>query len=135
MEPARTKEEIRSEFEETWEEYNHALDNWKDALAWWYDTTNKTLVTYRAAYQRALETDAEVLKRISASWQNTWEVIGPTYIRQQTSMIENIFGNTNIKTINKFNEQWEKFLKTSSSDSITVYQEAIKKFNQALVVC
>ena len=82
-----------------------------------------------------METDAEALKRVSASWQNTWEVIGPTYIRQQTSMIENIFVNTNIKTINKFNEQWEKFLKTSGNDSVTAYQEAIKKFNQAWVMC
>ena len=45
-------------------------------------------------------------------------------------MVENIFKETNIESIKKFNEQWEKFLKTSGDDSITAYQEAIKKFNQ-----
>ena len=106
------------------------MDNWKDAIAWWYDATNKSLKAYRVACQKALETDAEALKKVSIRWHDTWEIIGPTYIKQQTSMIENIFGNTNIKTINKFNEQWEKFLKTSGSDSVTAYQEAIKRFNQ-----
>ena len=129
-EPARMKKEARSEFEEAWEEYNNALDNWKDAITWWYDTTNKSLTTYHVACQKALETDAKALKKVSARWQDTWEAIGPTYIKQQTSMIENIFENTNIRTINEFNEQWGRFLRTSGSDSITAYQEAIKRFNQ-----
>ena len=46
-------------------------------------------------------------------------------------MMENIFKETNIESIKKFNGQWEKFLKTSGDDSIVAYQEAIKKFNQA----
>jgi transaldolase len=46
-------------------------------------------------------------------------------------MIENIFKETNIESIKKFNDQWEKFLTSSSDESITAYQEAIKKFNQA----
>ena len=46
-------------------------------------------------------------------------------------MFENIFKETNINSIKKFNEHWEKFLKTSGDDSIKAYQEAIKKFNQA----
>jgi len=46
-------------------------------------------------------------------------------------MIENIFKETNIDSVKQFNIQWDKFLKTSGSDSITAYQEAIKKFNQA----
>jgi hypothetical protein len=45
-------------------------------------------------------------------------------------MIESIFKETNIESINKFNEQWEKFLKTSGDDSIMAYQQAIKQFNQ-----
>ena len=130
----KTKEEARSEFEEAWKDYSKALDTWKEAIAWWYDATNRSLVTYRVACQKALETDSEALKKVSVSWQNTWEIIGPTYIKQQTSMIENIFGNTNIEKINGFNEQWERFLKTSGSDSIAAYQEAIKRFNQAWVM-
>ncbi len=110
------------------------MDTWKEAIAWWYDATNRSLVTYRVACQKALETDSEALKKVSVSWQNTWEIIGPTYIKQQTSIIENIFGNTNIEEINGFNEQWEKFLKTSGSDSIAAYQEAIKRFNRAWVM-
>ncbi len=132
--PVKTKEEARSEFEEAWKDYSKALDTWKEAIAWWYDATNRSLVTYRVACQKALETDSEALKKVSVSWQNTWEIIGPTYIKQQTSMIENIFGNTNIEKINGFNEQWERFLKTSGSDSIAAYQEAIKRFNQAWVM-
>jgi hypothetical protein len=46
-------------------------------------------------------------------------------------MIENIFKETNIESIKKFNDQWEKFLTASGDESITAYQEAIKKFNQA----
>ena len=46
-------------------------------------------------------------------------------------MIENNFKETNIVSIKKFNDQWDKFLKTSGNDSINAYQEAIKKFNQA----
>jgi hypothetical protein len=46
-------------------------------------------------------------------------------------MIESIFKETNIESIKKFNDQWEKFLTVSGDESITAYQEAIKKFNQA----
>ena len=121
----------KPEFEKAWKEYNSALNGWKESLAQWQKATNETLMTYHDACQKALESDAELLKKVSSSWENTWEEIGPEYVKQQTKMIENIFKETNIESIKKFNEQWEKFLKTSGDDSIKAYQEAIKRFNQA----
>ena len=107
------------------------MNGWKESLAQWQKATNETLMTYHDACQKAVESDAELLKKVSLSWENTWEEIGPEYIKQQTKMIESIFKETNIESIKKFNDQWEKFLKTSGDDSIIAYQEAIKKFNQA----
>lgn len=121
----------KPEFEKAWKEYNSALNGWKESLAQWQKSTNETLVTYHDACQKALESDAGLLKKVSSSWENAWEEIGPQYIKQQTKMIESIFKETNIESIKKFNEQWEKFLSTSGDDSIAAYQEAIKKFNQA----
>ena len=100
----------KPEFEKAWKEYNSALSVWKESLAQWQKATNDALMTYHDACQRALESDAELLKKVSSSWENTWQEIGPEYIRQQTKMIENIFKETNIDSIKKFNEQWEKFL-------------------------
>ena len=119
------------EFDKAWTEYNTALNGWKESLAQWQKSTNETLIAYHDACQKALESDSELLKKVTSSWESTWEEIGPEYIKQQSNMIENIFKETNIKSIKKFNEQWEKFLKTSGDDSIMAYQEAIKKFNQA----
>ena len=121
----------KPEFDKAWREYNAALSGWKESLAQWQKATNETLITYHDACQKALESDAELLKKVSSSWESTWEEIGPEYIKQQTKMMENIFKETNIESIKKFNDQWEKFLKTSGSDSIKAYQEAIKRFNQA----
>ena len=120
-----------AEFEKIWKKYNSSLNEWKTSLAQLQKATNETLMAYHDACQRALETDAELLKKVSTSWEDTWEEIGPQYIKQQTVMIKNIFRETNIETIKKFNKQWEKFLATSGDDSIKAYQEAIKKFNQA----
>ncbi|MCV0410913.1 hypothetical protein [Nitrosopumilus sp.] len=134
---SKPKKQVKSasskkpEFEKAWKEYNAALNGWKESLAQWQKATNETLMTYHDACQKALESDAELLKKVSSSWENTWEEIGPQYIKQQTKMIESIFKETNIESIKKFNEQWEKFLSTSGDDSIAAYQEAIKKFNQA----
>ena len=121
----------KPEFEKAWKDYNYALTGWKESLAQWQKATNETLMTYHDACQKALESDAQLLKKVSTSWENTWEEIGPEYIKQQTKMIENIFKETNINSIKKFNDEWEKFLKTSGDESIKAYQEAIKKFNQA----
>ena len=121
----------KTEFEKVWKQYNSALDGWKVSLAQWQKSTNETLITYHDACQKALETDAELLKKVSSRWEDTWEEIGPEYIKQQTVMIENIFKETNLETMKKFNKQWERFLSTSGDDSIKAYQEAIKKFNQA----
>ena len=121
----------KPEFEKAWKEYNSALIGWKESLAQWQKATNETLMTYHDACQKAIESDAELLKKVSSSWESTWEEIGPEYIKQQTKMMENIFKETNIDSIKQFNIQWDKFLNTSGSDSITAYQEAIKKFNQA----
>ena len=121
----------KPEFEKAWKEYNSALTGWKESLAQWQKATNETLMTYHDACQKAIESDAELLKKVSSSWEETWEEIGPEYVKQQTKMIENIFKETNIESIKKFNDQWEKFLTASSDESITAYQEAIKKFNQA----
>ena len=121
----------KSEFDKAWKDYNAALDMWKESLAQWQKATNDTLMTYHDACQRAIESDAELLKKVSSSWEQTWEEIGPEYVKQQTKMIENIFKETNIESIKKFNEQWERFLKTSGDDSIKAYQEAIKRFNEA----
>jgi hypothetical protein len=121
----------KPEFEKAWKEYNSALTGWKESLAQWQKATNETLTTYHDACQKAIGSDAELLKKVSVSWEKTWEEIGPEYIKQQTKMIENIFKETNIESIKKFNVQWEKFLTASSDESITAYQDAIKKFNQA----
>jgi len=120
----------KPEFEKAWTEYNTALNGWKESLAQWQKATNETLMTYHDACQKALESDSELLKKVTSSWEKTWEEIGPEYIKQQTKMVESIFKETNIESINKFNEQWEKFLKTSGDDSIMAYQQAIKQFNQ-----
>ena len=119
------------EFDKAWTEYNTALNGWKESLAQWQKSTNETLIAYHDACQKALESDSELLKKVTSSWESTWEEIGPEYIKQQSNMIENIFKETNIESIKKFNNQWEKFLKTSGDESIIAYQEAIKKFNQA----
>ena len=108
----------KTEFDKAWKDYNASLDMWKESLAQWQKATNDTLMTYHDACQRALESDAELLKKVSASWEQTWEEIGPEYIKQQNKLIENIFKETNIDSIKKFNDQWEKFLSTSGDDSI-----------------
>ena len=97
----------KPEFEKAWKEYNAALSVWKESLAQWQKATNETLMTYHDACQRALESDAELLKKVSSSWEETWDEIGPEYIKQQTKMIENIFKETNIESIKKFNEAWQ----------------------------
>ena len=102
----------KSEFEKAWKEYNSALSGWKKSLAEWQKATNETLMTYHDACQKAIESDSELLKKVSLSWENTWEEIGPEYIKQQTKMIESIFKETNIESIKKFNNQWKKFLST-----------------------
>ena len=126
-----TSSSKKPEFEKAWKEYNSALSVWKESLAQWQKATNETLMTYHDACQKAIGSDAELLKKVSTTWEKTWEEIGPEYIKQQTKMMQNIFKETNIESIKKFNEQWEKFLNTTGDDSITAYQEAIKKFNQA----
>ena len=120
-----------SEFEKAWKNYNSALSDWKKSLTQWQNATNETLMTYHDACQKAIGSDTELLKKVSSSWEETWEEIGPEYVKQQTKMIESIFKKTNIESIKKFNVQWEKFLTASSDESITAYQDAIKKFNQA----
>lgn len=127
----RTKPSPKAEFEKAWKEYNAALNTWKESLAQWQKATNETLITYHDACQKALESDAETLKKVSTSWEETWREIGPEYVKQQTKMFENIFKETNISSIKKFNVQWERFLKTSGDDSIRAYQEAIQRFNEA----
>ncbi len=107
------------EFEKAWKNYNSALSGWKKSLAQWQKATNETLMTYHDACQKAIESDSELLKKVSLSWENTWEEIGPEYIKQQTKMIESIFKETNIKSIKEFNVQWKKFL-TVSGDDITM---------------
>ena len=133
--PARPKKaekpvQKKTEFDKAWKDYNAALDMWKESLAQWQKATNDTLMTYHDACQRALESDAELLKKVSSSWEQTWEEIGPEYIKQQNKLIENIFKETNIDSIKKFNDQWERFLSTSGDDSIKAYQEALKRFNE-----
>ena len=120
----------KPEFDKAWTEYNAALNGWKESLAQWQKATNEALMTYHDACQKALGTDAELLKKVTSSWENTWAEIGPEYIKQQTKMIENIFKETNIESMKKFNDQWKIFLKTTGNDSIMAYQEVIKKFNQ-----
>ena len=120
----------KTEFDKAWKDYNSSLGMWKESLAQWQKATNDTLMTYHDACQRALESDSELLKKVTASWEQTWEDIGPEYIKQQNKLIENIFKETNIESMKNFNDQWEKFLSTSGDDSIKAYQEAIKRFNE-----
>ena len=118
------------EFNKAWKDYNASLDLWKESMTQWQKATNDTLMTYHDACQRALESDTELLKKVTASWEKTWGEMGPEYIKQQNKLIESIFKETNIDSIKNFNDQWEKFLNTSGDDSIKAYQEAIKRFNE-----
>ncbi|MDH3278170.1 MAG: hypothetical protein OEL77_04615 [Nitrosopumilus sp.] len=133
--PSKSKKQTgtsskQTEFEKAFKDYNSSLSMWKESLAQWQKATNDTLMTYHDACQRALESDSELLKKVTESWEQTWNDLGPEYIKQQNKLIENIFKETNIDTIKKFNTQWEKFLRTSGDDSIIAYQEAIKQFNE-----
>lgn len=125
------KESSKKELDKSWKEYNTALKLWKESLSNWQNATNEILNSYNNACKKALESDSEFLKKISASWEDTWNEIGPEYVKQQTKMFENIFKQTNVIAMKKFNEQWEKFLKISGEDSIKAYQDAIKRFNSA----
>ena len=98
----------KPEFEKAWKEYNSALTGWKASLSQWQKATNETLMAYHDACQKAIESDSELLKKVSTSWENTWEEIGPEYIKQQTKMIESIFKETNIESIKKFNQAWQQ---------------------------
>ena len=67
-----TKKQIsakKPEFDKAWKEYNSALNGWKESLAQWQKATNETLMTYHDACQKALESDAELLKKVSSSWK------------------------------------------------------------------
>ncbi|MCA9812823.1 MAG: hypothetical protein KC483_08175 [Nitrosarchaeum sp.] len=128
------KESSKNELDKSWKEYNAALKLWKESLSNWQNATNEILNSYNNACKKALESDSELLKKISVSWEDTWDEIGPEYVKQQTKMFENIFKQTNVVAMKKFNEQWEKFLKTSGEDSIKAYQDAIKRFNSAWTI-
>ena len=54
----------KPEFEKAWKEYNSALTGWKESLAQWQKATNETLMTYHDACQKAIESDAELLKKV-----------------------------------------------------------------------
>lgn len=127
----KTAKAKASDFELAWEEYNSAINKWKESLALWQKATSYALMKYHDACQKALGSDTELLKKVSSSWEQTWQEIGPEYIKQQQKMLDNIFKETNLESIKKFNEEWEKFLKTSGEESIKSYQEAIKRFNEA----
>lgn len=130
--PAKgTKSSKISDFELAWDEYNSAMNKWKEALTLWQTATSNALMKYHDACQEAVGTDTELLKKVSSSWEQTWQEIGPEYVKQQQKMFDNIFKETNLNSIKKFNEEWEKFLKTSGEESIKSYQEAIKRFNEA----
>ena len=127
--PQKQESQKKLEFDKAWKEYDSALNNLRDTLTRWQETTSLTLTTYHQVCQKAIESDEELLKKVSIRWEGAWEEIIPEYIRQQSKMMD-IFKKTNMDTIIKFNEQWKKFLTTSGNDSIKAYQEAIKKFNQ-----
>ena len=55
----------KPEFEKAWKEYNSALSGWKESLAQWQKATNQTLMTYHDACQKAIGSDAELLKKVS----------------------------------------------------------------------
>jgi hypothetical protein len=84
-------------------------------------------MTHHDACQKAIGSDAGLLKKVSSSWEEIWEEIGPEYVKQQTKMIESIFKETNIRSIKKFNDQWEKFLTASGDESITEIKEILVK--------
>ena len=67
----------KPEFDKAWKEYNSALSGWKESLSQWQKATNETLMTYHDACQKAIGSDAELLKKVSSSWEETWEEIGP----------------------------------------------------------
>ena len=56
----------KPEFEKAWKEYNSALSGWKESLAQWQKSTNETLMAYHDACQKAMESDAELLKKVSS---------------------------------------------------------------------
>ena len=71
---SKPKKQVKSsskkpEFDKAWKEYNSALTGWKESLAQWQKATNETLITYHDACQKAMESDAELLKKVSSSWK------------------------------------------------------------------
>ena len=121
----------RVEFDRAWTAYRSALAGWKSSLESWNAATERAVSTYEEACKRAQGQEQELLKKVNASWEEAWGEVGPGYVRQQTAMMEDIFKRTNLEKVKKFNEQWEKFLKTTGEESLKAYEEALRLFNGA----
>ena len=120
--------EAREEFDVVWKEYNSSLETWKKSLENWQQCSTKAITKFNEACQKALETDVELLKKVSESWEGTLKDVGPEYMNQQIVMWENMFKESNMDSIKKFLGEWENFLKITGSDSFKAYDQALKKF-------
>lgn len=129
--PKKQPKKARTGFERAWKQYSLALDEWRESMAQWQGATQRALEAYREASQKALDSP-EDLKALISNLEDVWHKMGPEYMNQQALMVKGILQETDIEPIIKFNEQWDKFLKTSGQESIRAYEEALRRFARIL---
>lgn len=95
--------------EQTWNEYHHALNVWKNSFASWKKAGEELLEKYiKAINESSKQSNSDVMKKFNEAWAKTWNDI----VEQSSSWYfktwEKIWKESNFVSYNAFNEYWQK---------------------------
>ena len=124
------KKNAGDEFNKIWDEYKKALDNWEKTYDSWQQATNGTLVMYTKIWQKMVESNPGLLKKLADEWMKTWNQAGIEQVTQFSKIWQNTLNTSGIESMNKFNESWEKSWTSFGSEQFKEYSKALQKFTE-----
>jgi hypothetical protein len=111
---------------ETWPEYKDLLEAMKQSYDFWQNTSKDSFLNYPLVWKKALESNAEFMKKIETVWEKSTN-------RNSTEQISKFFEMWNIllqkptsDSIKTSMKNWEGLWKTSTAEQFKMYREILE---------
>ena len=111
---------------ETWPEYKDLLEAMKQSYDFWQNTSKDSFLNYPLVWKKALESNAEFMKKIETVWEKSTN-------RNSTEQISKFFEMWNIllqkptsDSIKTSMKNWESLWKTSTAEQFKMYREILE---------
>ncbi len=120
----------RKKLSNMWPEYTELLEVMRKNYELGHQLSNEAWKQYSETWQKSVDLDPDIQKKISYGWKNFSYEAGLEQMRRFSEMWENTLKLSSLDAMKAYSSYWQKFWFASTPDQFKAYSKALEKFTE-----